>query len=77
MSKPLYGYRSDDSIWIDRNFAINKLVEKYYMEAAGNNAENDEEAQGLVEAYETRLRAMDEEQLTEEYVNKFGDPNRP
>ena len=77
MPKILYGYRSDDSIWIDRNFAINKLVEKDYIEAAENNAENDKEAQGLAEAYETRLRAMGEEQLTEEYVEKFGDPNRP
>ena len=31
----------------------------------------------LVETYHSNLMDMDEEQLTEEYVNKFGDPNRP
>lgn len=31
----------------------------------------------LVERYSMELINMDEEQLTEEYVNKFGDPNRP
>ena len=31
----------------------------------------------LVEHYSMGLIDMDEEQLTEEYVNKFGDPNRP
>ena len=31
----------------------------------------------LVERYSMELVDMDEEQLTEEYVNKFGDPNRP
>ena len=31
----------------------------------------------LVESYSMYLIDMDDEQLTEEYVNKFGDPNRP
>lgn len=55
MNKILYGYRKDGSIWVDQQWAIDKLVEKYHCD----------------------LMDIDEEQLTEEYVNKFGDPNRP
>ena len=55
MPKILYGYREDNSIWVDQELAIIKLSEKYHCE----------------------LMDMNEEQLTEEYVNKFGDPNRP
>lgn len=50
-----YDYNDNGSIWIDRVWAIDRLVEKYHIE----------------------LMNMNDERIVEEYVDKFGDPNRP
>lgn len=75
MNARKYQTSHDGSIeYLDREWFIRKLVDKYYCEAAGNNAEDDKDALDLAEAHEMRLRAMDDEQLAQEYDDNIGDP---
>ncbi len=62
-----YSERPDGTIeYIDREWFINRLINKIYME--------DEQDQRATEPEGERLDSLDDEQLAQEYADKIGDP---